>query len=571
MKLQGLSFKAKLVVSFSIATLVGFGAMGITSYFFSEKLLKNLVIEKLENQLSGIESLIQMSFEENLQRQTEYIDRWSPQVLPKLSFDFQSSQTIETVNQVSQEKVKLLVPQLLIEGKKLDGHDFVDAISRGSGDTITLFIKTDEGLVRASTSVKKADGSRATGTFIPKTSPVFQKISAGERFIGRAKVLNKWYMSVYEPILQDGKVAGAFFMGTPEVSSEKIRQKLKSVKIFKTGYIFILDSEAKFILHPAKEGQDMLAATDLDGRHIFQEILDKKQGLLEYHWLNAETQKPKDKMALFRYFPELDWYVAASFNKVESEEVLQETAASLEEINSQVKSNLKLTDEASVLGKTSLETAHLSEVKLKNLREFMLKVQVDSRDVREISTLIDDIAFQTNLLALNAAVEAARAGEQGKGFAVVAEAVRSLASRSAESPKKITQTVSEGAQRIEMVVTAGRDVDDSFQQIVKNIEKLPVLMSEINESSREQSAGVSQISQALNQLDQTTQNNSQLAESISMASSSLSDQSQHLKGSVEALNGVIRGERAEANSSDQEISSMNEVEEAPSFVKRKAA
>jgi len=54
---------------------------------------------------------------------------------------------------------------------------------------------------------------------------------------------------------------------------------------------------------------------------------------------------------------------------------------------------------------------------------------------------VGDIAKQTNLLALNAAIEAARAGQSGAGFAVVADEVRKLSSLSAETGKKIGQTV----------------------------------------------------------------------------------------------------------------------------------
>lgn len=155
-----------------------------------------------------------------------------------------------------------------------------------------------------------------------------------------------------------------------------------------------------------------------------------------------------------------------------------------------------------------------------------------SRRISDIIGVIDGIAFQTNILALNAAVEAARAGEQGRGFAVVASEVRSLAGRSADAAKEIKVLINASVERVEQSTTLVDQAGTTMTEVVGSIRRITDLMGEISAASCEQSAGVSQVGEAVTSLDQVTQQNAALVEEMAAAASSLKSQAQELVQTV---------------------------------------
>jgi aerotaxis receptor len=220
---------------------------------------------------------------------------------------------------------------------------------------------------------------------------------------------------------------------------------------------------------------------------------------------------------------------------------LEETASAMEELTSTVKQNADNAQEASELVVNTSDIAVRGGKAVDQVVQTMGSIRESSRKIVDIISVIDGIAFQTNILALNAAVEAARAGEQGRGFAVVATEVRNLAQRSAGAAKEIKELIGDSVSKVE---TGGQLVDDAgktMSEIVDAVKRAASIMGEISASSREQSAGIEQVNEAITQMDEITQQNAALVEEAAAAATTMQEQAVNLAQLVGAFK-LVSGE-----------------------------
>ncbi len=208
--------------------------------------------------------------------------------------------------------------------------EYVDAFTATTKAVGTVFVRTGDDFIRIATSLKKEDGSRAVGTALDRAHPAYPGLLKGDEFVGKATLFGKDYMTKYLPIKDgSGKVVAVFFIGLDFTDGLKVlKEKIRSVKVGKSGYIYALDARegkdnGKLQIHPAKEGANVSDAKDSEGHEFIREMLKQKEGTIRYPWVNKELGETsaREKMVVFRPLKEWNWLicVGASLDELNNE------------------------------------------------------------------------------------------------------------------------------------------------------------------------------------------------------------------------------------------------------------
>lgn len=162
----------------------------------------------------------------------------------------------------------------------------------------------------------------------------------------------------------------------------------------------------------------------------------------------------------------------------------------------------------------------------------MEKVTDSSQKIRDITRLIDGVAFQTNLLALNAAIEAARAGEHGRGFAVVAAEVRGLALKTAEMAKQIGGLIVQTVEDIQSSNHLISDTSEKMSAMVLQSQIMNDMVVDVSQVARSSSASINETSMALGMVDYLARQSAERIQSLASYARSIQSQVQNTSTSI---------------------------------------
>ncbi|MEM9604212.1 MAG: methyl-accepting chemotaxis protein [Pseudomonadota bacterium] len=162
-------------------------------------------------------------------------------------------------------------------------------------------------------------------------------------------------------------------------------------------------------------------------------------------------------------------------------------------------------------------------------------IESSSKDVKTITSVIDEIAFQTNLLSLNAAVEAARAGETGKVFAVVASEVRQLSQRSSSAASEIGVLVDTSVDKVTTGGKLAASARESLAEVRNAMQSVADVVAELAAYSDTQEGEIREIYFMVQEIDRVTFCNNSMVDEVAEASTRLCRNSSALKKSLQCF------------------------------------
>ncbi|MEJ9237093.1 MULTISPECIES: methyl-accepting chemotaxis protein [Bacillus] len=171
--------------------------------------------------------------------------------------------------------------------------------------------------------------------------------------------------------------------------------------------------------------------------------------------------------------------------------IVQEMESKMKEIKGaakQVGNALEDMDQHSAKGKDLIKQIvnQMKRIKdtVQDVSSSIYALEVRSKEIHEILTVITTISNQTNSLALNASTESSCAGEMGEEFSDVADEVRILAERTEASARDIAKLIGETQAEAERAVKSIQKSSKEVESGITLVQSSGAFFEKISESAQ---------------------------------------------------------------------------------------
>lgn len=505
--------------------------LGIVSMFFIVTMVKNSMLNEIEDALKGTAAATLAAYDQNT---GDYLQSTNGDIW-KGSYNISKSESL------------------------------VDRIKSNTGMDVTFFY----GDKRIMTSAVDDNGDRILGSTAGEKI-VEKVLNGGEEYFSHAVSIDGtlnygYFMPVYQNDT-DNQIIGMVFVGTNKQEKDAVINRIIRSIATAVGVIMLIciAVSAKLATSMSK---NIRSSVELVGKiaegdlnvWVDDKLLKKKDEIGDLSRVtitlrDAMQSTIKDITKNAKSLLDAAQLLGTAADNTNGTMVNVRTAVSQVVDNSQIQAeNSRDTSEhMRIMGENITETSKEAEMLGGNAESMQLSSEKASKtlislrdindDVRRIITevqeqtnrtndsvqkihkataFINSIAEDTSLLSLNASIEAARAGESGRGFAVVAEQIKNLSEQSNKSSKEIEATADmlsvdsakavEAMQQMQEIIASQSESMQETQKVVAEvIDEIASSMksiAQIKESTGRLESARNEVLQAVEHLSDIAQDN----------------------------------------------------------------
>lgn len=467
------------------------------------------------------------------------------------------------VNQYTKNQSNVSLPKMMFGdqwfgqvSRKSETAPLVDNVQKLLDVTCTVFQKVNNNgdMLRIATNVIKKDGTRAIGTYIPavnpdgKSNPVVSKVLRGETYLGRAFVVDRWYITAYKPLLNYNKeVIGILYVGIPQENVKSLRAAILEMKIGTHGFVTVVDGTGNYVISKdgQEDGKSVLDMKDSKGAFYMKEIIEKAEAsasgetnISKFHTVEGGSEIAV--VADFVYFKPWDWVIIA-----EAQE--QEFTAAVRDLETVSKSGAIVIIVVSVIsliviclvwvfmansilkpimsaisglqdiaeGDGDL-TMRLAENNYDELGElgkwfnvFIVKLQKVVGMVVDSSNSLGGASTELSVIAANLANESNDASKRANQLDVATEELNVNLS-------SVAATMEESSVNVSMVGDATKEMSTTIHEIAENTEKTMVISNQAVEQASAASQRMRILGDAASKIGTVTETITEISEQTNL-------------------------------------------------------
>ncbi|MDA1839153.1 methyl-accepting chemotaxis protein [Bacillus cereus group sp. BY17LC] len=219
--------------------------------------------------------------------------------------------------------------------------------------------------------------------------------------------------------------------------------------------------------------------------------------------------------------------------------IVYEMADKMEEITNAAKQMAKESEgiehysgEGNDVTKQAINQMNIIQNAVQDLSSIIYSLEVRSKEISDIVTVITSISNQTNSLALHATIEASRAEETGDGFAVVADEVRKLAEQTEASAKDIAKLIEETQAGTEEAFVSMQKTSKEVESGMKLVESSGAFFEKISKSAQTVTNQVRVVSSNSSDILQNSQNIVRVVNELSLIANKYANSSSNVEESM---------------------------------------